>query len=161
MGNYVEKYRREINNVILHCSGGHPEATAQSILNYWKRVKGWRHPGYHKLVLFKGQTHIYADPSRVTNGVLGHNSDAYHICWTGGYNGIDNRTSEQKEGLYREVKWAINEFGKDINIWGHRDFSKDLDGNGIISPFEWSKQCPSFDVIAWLNETGLYNTLLS
>jgi N-acetylmuramoyl-L-alanine amidase len=30
-------------------------------------------------------------------------------------------------------------------IRGHRDFSKDLNGNGIIEPREWIKACPCFD----------------
>lgn len=30
-------------------------------------------------------------------------------------------------------------------ILGHRDLSDDLDGDGIIQPDEWIKNCPRFD----------------
>jgi N-acetylmuramoyl-L-alanine amidase len=161
MGNFVKKYNREINRVILHTSGGNQLATSQGILNYWQQVKEWKSPGYHKMVLHDGRVHEYSKPNQITNGVAGYNWDSYHICWVGGLHGIDNRTSRQRLSLHQEVKWAIDEFGKNIDILGHRDLSKDLDGNGIISPSEWSKQCPSFEVINWLNQTGLYNYLLS
>jgi N-acetylmuramoyl-L-alanine amidase len=32
-----------------------------------------------------------------------------------------------------------------IEIVGHRDLSPDLDGDGIVEPQEWIKQCPCFD----------------
>ena len=35
----------------------------------------------------------------------------------------------------------------DAMICGHRDFSPDLNGNGIIEPWEWMKACPCFDAI--------------
>ncbi len=33
----------------------------------------------------------------------------------------------------------------DAIIQGHRDFSPDLNHNGIIEPKEWIRACPSFD----------------
>ena len=30
-------------------------------------------------------------------------------------------------------------------IQGHRDFSPDKNHNGTIEPWEWIKDCPSFD----------------
>jgi len=47
-----------------------------------------------------------------------------------------------------------------IPIVGHRDLSPDKDGNGIITPDEWVKLCPSFDVASWLNEINFYNKIL-
>jgi N-acetylmuramoyl-L-alanine amidase len=38
----------------------------------------------------------------------------------------------------------------DAAILGHRDFSPDKNGNGIIEYFEWIKSCPSFDAADWL-----------
>jgi len=37
-----------------------------------------------------------------------------------------------------------------ISIKGHRDFSPDLNGNGIIERNEWMKTCPGFSVADWL-----------
>lgn len=33
-----------------------------------------------------------------------------------------------------------------VEVRGHRDYSPDLNGNGVIEPFEWLKACPCFDV---------------
>lgn len=162
MGNFVKKYNRQIDRVVIHCTGSSLDSTPEAILNYWKNVLGWKYPGYHKLIDKYGKTHQLALPTQVTNGVTGYNWNSYHISWIGGHQDDgDNRTPEQKAALYKELKWCINEFGKNIDIVGHRDLSLDKDGNGIISPDEWTKQCPSFDVISFLNSTGLYNTLLS
>ena len=36
-------------------------------------------------------------------------------------------------------------------ILGHRDLSPDLNGNGLIEPNEYLKQCPCFDVMKEYN----------
>jgi hypothetical protein len=38
------------------------------------------------------------------------------------------------------------------NVLGHRDFSPDLNGDGLITPNEWMKACPCFDVSKKLSE---------
>ena len=44
-------------------------------------------------------------------------------------------------------------------IVGHRDLSPDLDGDGVVEPEEWVKQCPCFDVASereeWLGKRPL------
>jgi len=40
-------------------------------------------------------------------------------------------------------------------VLGHRDFSTDTNGNGIIDKWEWIKSCPSFDVRDWLKSIDL------
>ena len=32
-------------------------------------------------------------------------------------------------------------------VMGHRDTSPDKDGDGIVEPHEWIKQCPCFNAI--------------
>jgi len=36
-----------------------------------------------------------------------------------------------------------------VKLLGHRDFSPDLDGDGIIERNEWIKTCPGFEVETW------------
>ena len=38
------------------------------------------------------------------------------------------------------------------SIKGHRDYSPDLSGDGIITRDEWIKECPCFDVTKWLQD---------
>ncbi|WP_218565127.1 MULTISPECIES: hypothetical protein [unclassified Pseudomonas] len=37
-------------------------------------------------------------------------------------------------------------------ILGHRDLSPDLNNDGKITPIEFIKACPSFDVATWLTQ---------
>ncbi len=55
------------------------------------------------------------------------------------------------KSLLRQLKCP---FGN-IPIVGHRDLSKDLNNDGKITPNEWSKLCPNFDVKEWLKDIGL------
>jgi hypothetical protein len=36
-----------------------------------------------------------------------------------------------------------------IDLLGHRDYSPDLNGDGVIQRTEWVKECPGFDVAEW------------
>ncbi len=44
----------------------------------------------------------------------------------------------------------------DAKILGHRDVSEDKNRDGIISPNEWMKACPSFSVNEWLKEIKFF-----
>lgn len=47
-----------------------------------------------------------------------------------------------------EAREMANRIG--VRIQGHRDYSPDLNGDGIIERDEWFKTCPGFDVATWL-----------
>jgi N-acetyl-anhydromuramyl-L-alanine amidase AmpD len=66
---------------------------------------------------------------------------------------MDTRTEAQKKSLLTLIRTYKARY-PGIIIRGHRDWSPDLDGDGVIEPNEWKKACPSFDVVAWLKETG-------
>ena len=78
------------------------------------------------------------------DGVKGYNSVTVNIAYTGGMDGVDNRTDEQKKCLIILLKLLRKRY-PDAVIQGHRDFSPDLNGNGKIEKNEWIKMCPSFD----------------
>ena len=59
--------------------------------------------------------------------------------------GIED-TEEQKASLFFLLQQLREQF-PDAMICGHRDFSPDLNGDGIIEPWEWMKACPCFDAI--------------
>ncbi|OWP76536.1 N-acetylmuramoyl-L-alanine amidase [Flavobacterium oreochromis] len=135
---------REVTHIVIHCTGAPQTQTIECIKSFWKYVKGWKNVGYHKVIEANGKVTELATPDKVTNGVAGNNSKSYHICYLGGQNGVDNRTQEQKKALLIEVKNAKKLFPKAV-VLGHRDFSPDLNGDGIINPSEWTKKCPSFN----------------
>ena len=58
------------------------------------------------------------------------------------------RTEAQREALVRLVEDLRLVFPSLKQVIGHRDTSPDLNGDGIISPDEYIKSCPCFDVKA-------------
>ena len=62
------------------------------------------------------------------------------------YPSVDNRTPEQKAALVKLLTELKTEFPV-AQIVGHRDLSPDLNGNGVIDPWERIKDCPCFDAI--------------
>lgn len=135
---------RDIKYIVIHCTAGPRNQTTKAIKDFWKHTKKWKAVGYHKLISEDGSVEELAKPEQIVNGVKGHNSHSYHICYKGGQGGKDNRTDKQKASLLSEIKKARNQFPK-AKILGHRDLSPDLNNDGIIQPNEWTKDCPSFD----------------
>lgn len=134
---------RKIKYIAVHCTAGSQKATVNDLLAEFKR-KGWKAPGYHYVITADGKIHQLLDTEKVSNGVKGFNSVTVNIAYTGGMDGVDNRTDEQKKSLVPLLKLLRKRY-PDAVIQGHRDFSPDLNGNGKIEKSEWIKMCPSFD----------------
>lgn len=137
---------RQINHLVLHCTATAQTATVESIQRYWKTVKGWKAPGYHFLISPDGKAHNLLTIDKISNGVAGHNHDSIHISYIGGVDGkgraVDNRTAAQIETQVTLLKFLKKQF-PGAEICGHRDFP------GV------TKECPSFDVKAWLKTIDL------
>ena len=134
---------RKIKYIAVHCTAGSPKSTVRDLELEFKR-KGWKAPGYHYVITEDGKIHQLLDTEKVSNGVKGYNSVTVNIAYTGGMDGVDNRTDEQKKSLIILLKLLRKRY-PDAVIQGHRDFSPDLNGNGKIEKSEWIKMCPSFD----------------
>ena len=149
---------KAIKYIAIHCSAGFGKLA--SIEAFWKS-KGWKSPGYHRLIDVDGTIHKLLDFSKTSNGVLGFNEQTINICFIGGVDNIgtpekpiwkakDTRTEAQKTAIKTCIKEANDwlkqkENTNKIIIQGHRDFSPDLNKNGIIESWERIKECPSFD----------------
>jgi N-acetylmuramoyl-L-alanine amidase len=138
---------RQIRWIVVHCTGANAHQTTESIKAYWLHKLGWKSYGYHILIGHDGKIEKLTDYSKPTNGVAGYNKYSIHVCYKGGENGKDTRTPAQKDALLKVVTELKKQFPK-ANILGHRDFSKDLNNNGIIEPKEFIKFCPSFSARA-------------
>ena len=136
---------RNIKYIVIHCTASQPNATKQSILNYWKNVLKWKSVGYHRLIDANGIIHELAKYDQVTNGVKGYNSESIHFSYIGGIDEKgkpkDTRTQKQKESLLYLIKEARKLYPNAV-IQGHRDFGA-------------KKACPSFDVKQWLKEENI------
>lgn len=81
--------------------------------------------------------------------VGGHNTGNIGVCYVGGLGRDgkpkDTRTVAQRVAL-RTLVATYRARYPGIKVLGHRDWSPDLDKDGVIEPHEWLKSCPCFDV---------------
>lgn len=142
---------RKINHIVLHCSATRPgqRVTVRDI-EKWHKARGFQTIGYHYVIYPDGSIHKGRDLSQPGAHVAGNNSNSIGICYIGGLDGSgapqDTRTSEQRASLWFLLQNLKEQFPS-ARICGHRDFSPDLNGNGVIEPFEFMKACPCFDAI--------------
>lgn len=148
---------REIKYIIIHCTASQQTKSVEQIQKDWKDG-GWKFPGYHFIIKPNGALAELHPIEKPSNGVKGYNANSIHISYIGGVDRdnkpFDNRTDSQKKAMYELVKMLKGKFPQ-AEIKGHRDFSPDLDGDGIIEKFEWLKACPSFEVSEWVKQVGL------
>jgi len=145
---------RKINLIVIHCSAT-KETQNYTFENCIRdhKARGFNTCGYHRFIRRDGTIHIGRTFAMVGAHVKDYNANSIGICYEGGLdkNGkaTDTRTPEQKKAIDLCIIEAIN--FADVNgggvtrIVGHRDLSPDLDGDGIVEPNEWVKQCPCFD----------------
>lgn len=148
---------KTITHIAIHCTAGHGDLA--SIRKFWRSL-GWKTDGYHLYVDYDGTITQLVPFNLPSNGVKGFNEKIINITYRGGVEksnvnkASDTRTPQQKEALVRAIKRAlqwIEQNGGDISkikIQGHRDFSPDKNGNGVIEPWERIKECPSFEAIS-------------
>lgn len=148
---------RKIKYGVAHCTAGPQNQSTQTIFNHWKNFNGWKNVGYHFMINPDGTVEQLAELDQVTNGVKGYNSNSIHFTYKGGIdaNGkpVDNRTEAQKKAQIM-IMTRLKELFPDIIYKGHREFSTDQNGNGIIERWEWIKSCPAFDLPTWIVAIG-------
>lgn len=149
-GELAKQIGRRIQLLVIHCSAT-PEGlavTAQAIVDYHIKTKGWSRPGYSDIVELDGKlvnVRLWNDDDiitewEVTNGILTQfNRNARHICYIGG-KGLDGKTKDtrnidQSETLENYVLDHIK-MHPNIVVIGHRAIQR--------------KGCPSFAVPKWL-----------
>lgn len=148
---------RKIERIVFHATGTIRKVKVESILDYWKREKKWKNPGYHILVDQYGLVHLLLPFTNISNGARGFNSTAIHIAYIGGISAKrekDTRTLPQKIALEAIVK-ILHQVYPDAEILGHRDLSEDKNKDGTIDADEWMKTCPVFSVKQFLKDIRL------
>lgn len=143
---------RTIDYLVVHCS-----ATVEgkdfdaADINNWHLQRGWSGIGYHYVIKLDGTVEKGRPDAKIGAHVKGYNKKSIGICYIGGLGENkapkDTRTPAQKAAL-EKLLIELKTTHPKAEIRGHRDFSKDLNGNGIIEPFEFSKACPSYNAYA-------------
>ena len=139
---------RDINHIVIHCSAAPngSKQTAEDIDQIHKK-RGWRRIGYHYVITTDGEVQLGRNLEEIGAHVYGHNRDSIGICVVG-YDRFNLLQWDSLKGLVANLKMTFPE----ADIKGHRDFSPDIDGDGIIEKWEWLKTCPGFDVATWLSK---------
>lgn len=149
--------------VRIHCSATpEDQELTPKDLGEMHSKRGIRKPGgYHAYVRRNGDIIYLRDFTETGAHLYGRNKDTLGFCYEGGIiaggdpnnpdHAADTRTPEQKASLAElivaAVEWNVEQgYTEEIEVKGHRDESPDIDGDGIIEPWEWMKQCPCFDV---------------
>lgn len=145
--------QRKIKFLTIHCAAT-PEGRKVSSddISKWDIAK-FGQISYHWVIELDG-TAVRTLPDHFRGAhVGGHNTGNIGVCYVGGVDKFgkpkDTRTSAQIEAMRKIVLQYKRDF-PGIKILGHRDWSPDLNGDGKLTPNEWKKACPSFDVREWL-----------
>lgn len=144
---------KTIDAIILHCSATRAGMDVRaSDIDKWHRELGWKMIGYNYVIDLDGTVEKGRPLTMSGAHCLGYNDHSIGICYIGGLdslgNPLDTRTYEQKKAMHELVQRLLDEYPTITKILGHRDTSPDLNGDGKITPNEWIKACPCFDVQA-------------
>lgn len=142
--------KRKVDLIVIHCSAS--KETVNYTFDQCKKdhaARGFKQCGYHRFISKDGTIHIGRPFDMIGSHVAGSNAHSIGICYEGGLDAKgkakDTRTEAQKEAIEKCIREAIAYAGKVKRITGHRDLSPDLDGDGVVEPNEWVKQCPCFN----------------
>lgn len=143
-----------IKRIFIHCSAT-PEGrhVTRETIKGWHLANGWKDIGYHYIIYLDG-TIVRGRNENVTGShVAGWNTGSIAICYVGGLTADakkskDTRTDAQKAAMAGLVKDLVKAY-PGVDVLGHRDASPDKNKDGKITPNEWLKDCPCFDVREW------------
>ena len=147
---------REINLIVVHCSATRADRDfTENDLEVCHRHRGFNGAGYHFYIRKNGDIKNTRPLEKPGAHALGYNAHSIGICYEGGldvrYRPADTRTEWQKHSLRVLIRTLLMVY-PGCRVCGHRDLSPDRNGDGRISPEEWVKECPCFEVTSKLYE---------
>lgn len=152
--NYVPTWRTATDLLVVHCSATRP---AQDIgvrdITQWHIQRGFDTVGYHYVIRRNGEVERGRPENAVGAHVRGHNVNSIGICLAGGVDNAGKPANNFTAAQFVALHQLLDELRKrypEARVLGHRDLSPDRNGDGVISPNEFIKACPSFDVATWL-----------
>ena len=141
--------RKKTDLIILHCAATKPSMDIDiSTIDEWHRKRGFDQIGYHYVISLDGKIEA-GRPVNIMGAHVGGggNRASIGIAYIGGVDANlkakDTRTEAQKVALIKIIKILKNIY-PEASIHGHRDYSKDKDGDGVEA-HEYMKACPCFD----------------
>jgi N-acetyl-anhydromuramyl-L-alanine amidase AmpD len=153
---YVPTPRTATELLVVHCSATGPtQDIGVREITQWHRQRGFDTVGYHFVIRRNGEVETGRPETAIGAHVKGHNARSIGICLVGGVNTAgkpENNFTPSQFSALTELLARLRSHYPDTRILGHRDLSPDLNGDGNITPNEFIKACPSFDVLTWLKQ---------
>ena len=141
---------RRITEIIIHCSATEAGKNYYAAdIDKWHKERGYAGIGYHYVIDLDGTIEYGRNVAQAGAHCLGHNLNSIGICYIGGLRDgkpEDTRTDEQKTAMRVLVDNLMQVYPTIVDVLGHRDTSKDINGNGVIDANERIKECPCFSV---------------
>jgi len=149
---------KAVDYIVVHCA-----ATTSTMdigakeIDRWHRERGFFQIGYHRVIRRNGVIEQGRDMGIPGAHARGYNERSLAICLVGGCRkdkksgtlvAENNFTDEQWESLRTELR-AMRALHPNARIVGHRDL--------LLKDHAQLKDCPSFDVQAWLAENNFTN----
>lgn len=154
----------KFNKITFHCSATPCDEKfgIDWIRDLHVNKNNWSDIGYHYVIHPDGSVQYGRPLTRIGAHVSGHNYHNIGICLVGGVNENNepemNFTMNQQASLLNLALSLQKVFNiPDSEIYGHRDFSKDLNNNGVIEANERIKECPCFDAKRFMKSGVMYN----
>lgn len=147
--------RRRTDFLAIHCSATPPsmDIGVREIRKWHVEKNKWSDIGYHFVIRRGGSLEIGRPVDTIGAHVKGFNAVSVGICMVGGVSEggtpENNFTLEQFETL-KVLVYILHQLYPKAVARGHRDFSPDVNHDGVITPNEWLKECPCFDVKDYL-----------
>lgn len=140
---------RKIDYIVIHCSATRNDRNyTPEQLEADHKARGFNSAGYNFYITKDGTVHAMRPLEQIPAHCKGYNANSIGICYEGGLNSLgspcDTRTPTQKDALLGLLLDLVCDY-PDAKIVGHRDLSPDLNGDGEITPNEWTKVCPCFN----------------
>lgn len=140
---------RKINLIVIHCSATRSDKDyTPEQLERDHKARGFNSAGYNYYIRKSGEVVPMRPLDQIPAHAAGYNKNSIGICYEGGLTPdgkpYDTRTVKQKAALITLLMDLVSQF-PEAEICGHRDLSPDLNGDGEITPNEWTKMCPCFD----------------
>lgn len=150
--------RKRTTLIVVHCSATAPHADVNAHhITAWHLKRGWATIGYHYVIRRDGTLETGRPEPTIGAHVAGHNATSLGVCLVGGVDAAGapqfNYTPAQMRRLHALLADLHSRYPA-ARVLGHRDLSPDRNGDGAITPDEFIKACPCFDVAQWLADGG-------
>lgn len=153
---FVKRERTDL--VVWHCSATKPSAhIGAAQIREWHLAQKWSDIGYHLVIPRSGDIQTGRPLDVIGAHCAGYNSNSVAVCMVGGLDEL-GRSFINAPNQYTAAQWEaalitaafLRRLYPDARHVGHRDLSPDVNKDGKITPQEYLKTCPGFDVSSQL-----------